>query len=281
LFPEIAVESWRGGTAELLTKAIGEYRGGVYAVDVFFSHDATFLILHQEGILARRPPEVTLPDGFPSELILDIGYAIRKTFFVIMYNTQQISAAAAPKTLEDLAKPEYRGRLVMPDFLTHTPTIYFLMQLRDIWGERKFWDWMRGVLANRPLWRPETLASAVAVEAGEGAITITVHTNVAVALGRRSPIEWVYLNPLMGWTTPITMASRPQNPNAARLFITFILNDGPRIMQQIGEWPPIIDRNAPVHTVLARIPADYKWLPNIIYPDDQRAAFVERIRAMM
>ncbi|MEM4362680.1 MAG: extracellular solute-binding protein [Candidatus Caldarchaeum sp.] len=280
-FPGIEVETWRGGTAELLSKVLGEYRGGVYAVDVLFGSDAPFVVLHREGVLARRPPEVVLPDGFPSELILDIGYAIRRIFFVLMYNTKLVSAEMAPKTIEDLAKPEWRGKISAADFTTHTPTIYFLMQLKEMWGEEKFWNWMKGLLANKPIWKSETLPAAVAVESGEAAVALTVHTNVAVALDRKAPVGWTWLNPLMGWSTPLTMAARPPHPNTAKLFIQFMLVDGVKTMQEIGEMPPLLNKDLPIHPVLQSIPPNLRWLPNKIYTDQEREAFVAEVKKLL
>ncbi|MCS7142250.1 MAG: ABC transporter substrate-binding protein [Aigarchaeota archaeon] len=280
-FPGIEIEFWRGTIGDLVVKMLSEYRGGVYYPDVVFGIDEGMTVLHREGVLTPRPPEVVLPENFSSDLILDIGYSVRRVFFVIMYNTQLVPSDRAPRSLEDLARPEWRNRLVLPDFTIHAPTIFYLMMVREMWGERKFWDWMRGVLANRPLWRASPLPAAVAVEVGEAAVCITFSSNIAPALSRRSPVDWVYLNPFTGSTTPITMASKALRPNAAKLFITYVVHEGGSVFQEIGDLPITIDPNFPVHPAITRIPPDLKWVPNKIYPDEERLRFVEAVRTLM
>ncbi|MDW8093391.1 MAG: ABC transporter substrate-binding protein, partial [Nitrososphaerota archaeon] len=174
-------------------------------------------------------------DDFPRELILDIGYAVRNVVWLISYNTRLVPADRAPTSWEDLARPEWRGRLVLPDFVNYWPVVmYLLIPLHELWGERKFWDWMRGVLANRPSWRSEVVPVQSAVEVGEAAVGITTHSTLPAPIARNAPVGWVWTNPMMGFSSCLSMASRPQNPNAARLFITYLVNEGGRVLQEVG-----------------------------------------------
>ena len=44
----------------------------------------------------------------------------------IVYNTSIVKPADAPKSLEDLVKPQYKGKVVFPDPSQHTTTAQWL-----------------------------------------------------------------------------------------------------------------------------------------------------------
>ncbi|MCS7142243.1 MAG: ABC transporter substrate-binding protein, partial [Aigarchaeota archaeon] len=242
----------------------------------------TMALFLREGIILSRPPTVSMPDDFPRELILDIGYAVRNVVWLISYNTRLVPPDRAPTSLEDLARPEWRGRLVLTDFITYWPVVmYLLIPLNQMWGEQKFWDWMRGVLANRPTWRSEPVPVMSAVEVGEAAVGLVVSSNLPPPISRNAPIAWVWINPMFGFSTPVSMASRAQNPNAARLFITYLVNEGGRVLQEVGEIPAVINPNYPTHTLVKSIPPNYKVQLGKILTDEELNKFTDRIRVVM
>ena len=89
--------------------------------DVFWSSEVFYTIrLGREGILASYVSDQTRnwPSDFVGTRQLWHGFALRAR--VIAYSTKRVSAEEAPKCLEDLLDPKWKGRLVMasPEFGT-------------------------------------------------------------------------------------------------------------------------------------------------------------------
>ncbi|MDW8092074.1 MAG: hypothetical protein RMJ06_00060, partial [Nitrososphaerota archaeon] len=72
-----------------------------------------------------------------------------------------------------------------------------------------------------------------------------------------------------------------QNPNAARLFITYLVNEGGRVLQEVGDIPAVINPEFPSHPLIRSIPPNYKLQLGKILSDEELNRFTERIRAVM
>ena len=55
----------------------------------------------------------------------------------MVYNKSALKPNEYPKSLEDLAKPLYKGKIVMPDPTQHTTTTQWLASLYKIMGKEK------------------------------------------------------------------------------------------------------------------------------------------------
>jgi ABC-type Fe3+ transport system substrate-binding protein len=44
----------------------------------------------------------------------------------VLYNTDLVPAADAPKTLDDLLHPKWKGKIALPDASRHTSTAQFV-----------------------------------------------------------------------------------------------------------------------------------------------------------
>jgi iron(III) transport system substrate-binding protein len=74
------------------------------------------------------------------------GYRSRR----ILFNTNKLSLASAPKSLEELTNSIWLGHIAMafPQFGT---TGAHLEALRQLWGDPAWQDWCRALIANKPL----------------------------------------------------------------------------------------------------------------------------------
>ena len=59
-----------------------------------------------------------------------------------------------PKSLEDLVKPQYKGKVVVPDPSQHTTTAQWLASLHKIMGKEKADKFIRDLAATKPLLVP-------------------------------------------------------------------------------------------------------------------------------
>src|SRR5439155_5197833 len=104
---------------------------------------------------------LTSARAFPKEVIdPNLGPSYRNTIIGIVFNAGIIKPADAPKSLEDLVKPQYKGKVVVPDASQHTTTAQWLASLHKVMGSKEKADkFIRDLAAAKPL-RVESLTPA-------------------------------------------------------------------------------------------------------------------------
>ena len=117
----IEAEYWRASATKVMDRALSEYRAGRPLFDVILTNDNPLQIMQKQGVFARY--ESPSAKDFPKDAIdPNLGARYRNVIIGIVYNKGVIKSADAPKSLEDLLKPQYKGKLVMPDPTQHTTT---------------------------------------------------------------------------------------------------------------------------------------------------------------
>jgi thiamine transport system substrate-binding protein len=120
--------------------------------DVFFGVDNTFLSRAlKEGIF--EPYESPLLDTIPSEFRLDSEHRALPVDYgevCINYDKEWFSShsIAVPRTLEELAQPEYEGLLAVENPYTSSPGLAFLLATAAHFGEDGFPAYWRSLKDN-------------------------------------------------------------------------------------------------------------------------------------
>ena len=126
----LQMEYWRGGSTEVLDRSCcAEFRVGKPIFDVVAMTGDHMHVLAKEGVFTKY--ESPSFKGFAKDA-LDPLLGARYRQRLVRRHLQQEPASRpseAPKTLEDVVKPEYRGKLVMPHPVNHTLTTQWLAQL--------------------------------------------------------------------------------------------------------------------------------------------------------
>jgi iron(III) transport system substrate-binding protein len=206
-------------------------------------------IIQKNGFLAKY--DSPSAHAFPKEVIdPNLGPSYRKTLIGIVYNTGIIKPADAPKSLEDLVKPQYKGKVVVPDASQHTTTAQWMANLHKVMGGKEKADkFIRDLAATKPLLVPSLTPAGERITTGETPIGIAFVKNVVFYGKKGVPMDYVRLGKFMGDGQSISLAAKPPHPNAGKAFIDFFLGDeGLRLMAGIGEfvtrkgiYPPIPD----------------------------------------
>jgi len=115
-YPFIKVDVVRGTVYPLMNRILNEAAAGNYLFDVVRQATLTIGLLIQRGLLQpyESPERVAYAAGWKDKQ----GYwtSTDDNYFVIGYNTRQVSAAEAPKDWDDLLAPKWRGKIGMdPD----------------------------------------------------------------------------------------------------------------------------------------------------------------------
>ena len=245
----LEVDYWREAANKVTDRVANESRAGRPLFDVVLTTDATMQIIQKNGFLAKY--DSPSAHAFPKEVIdPNLGPSYRKTLIGIVYNTGIIKPADAPKSLEDLTKPQYKGKVVIPDASQHTTTAQWMANLHKVMGGKEKADkFIRDLAATKPLLVPSLTPAGERITTGETPIGIAFVKNVVFYGKKGVPMDYVRLGKFMGDGQSISLAAKPLHPNAGKAFIDFFLGDeGLRLMAGIGEfvtrkgiYPPIPD----------------------------------------
>lgn len=243
------IEFWRASATKVMDRVLGEWRTGKPLYDVVLTTTPPMEFMYDAGALTRYDsPSAT---AFPKQVIHPkLGPQYRNAVIGILYHSGIIKPADAPKSLEDLLKPEYRGKLVMPDASQHTTTAQWLASLPKVMGGKERADkFIRDLAATRPMLVESLTPAGERVTTGETPIGIGFLKNVVFYGKKGVPIDYVRLGKFMGDGQAVALGAKAPHPNAGKAFIDyFIGEDGLKIMAGIGEfvtrkgiYPPIPD----------------------------------------
>ena len=245
----IPVDYFRAASNKTLDRVLTEARAGRTMSDVVLTNRGPMLLLKKENIFARYvspesenfPAELRDPDGMLSPVY-------RQVIVGILYNTQLVKPEEAPKSLDELLEPKWRGKWVMPDPSRHFTTTVWLRNLEELYGK----DWMgfvKRMAEARPILVESFIPSAQKVMSGEALAGITYVKYVHIFGKDGAPLDYVRLPKMLADGHHVGIQASAPHPNAARLFQDFFISrEGMEIMAKEGEfvtakgvYPPIKD----------------------------------------
>ncbi len=244
----IEVEYWRASATKVMDRAVTEYRAGKPLFDIILTNDNPMQLMQKQGIFAKY--DSPSAKEFTKESIdPNLGPRYRNVIIGIVYNKGIIKPADAPKSLEDLVKPQYRGKLVMPDPTQHTTTTQWVASLDKLMGKEKAEKYIRDLAAMKPILVESLLPAAERVSTGEMPIAIT-YVKYSYIFGQKgAPLDYVRLEKMMGDGHYLTLGSKAPHVNAGKAFIDYFLGqESMTIIAKMGEfvnrkgvYPPLPD----------------------------------------
>jgi iron(III) transport system substrate-binding protein len=245
----LEVEYWRAAANKVTDRVANESRSGRPLFDVVLTTKATMQLIQKDGFLSKY--DSPSAHAFPKQFLdPDLGPTYRNTIIGIVYNAGIIKPAEAPKSLEDLVKPQYKGKVVVPDPSQHTTTAQWMASLHKVMGSKEKADkFIRDLAATKPLLVSSLTPAGERITTGEAPIGIAFLKNVVFYGKKGVHLDYVRLGQFMGDGQSITLAAKPPHPNAGKAFLDFFLGEqGLRIMAEVGEfvtrkgiYPPLPD----------------------------------------
>jgi len=244
----IKVDYWRAAGATVLERASSERRANKVGYDLVLNNAGPMEILLAEGALAKY--DSPLAKNFPAEFQHpQLGPSYRMGIVGIVYNKSIISPDKAPKSLEDLLKPEYRGKLAFPDPQRGAVAIMWPMSLYKLIGKERADKYLRDLAATKPVIVEGVLPAAERVTTGETPVAIT-YLKYVIGFGQKgAPLDYVRQEKMLGHGHAIALSSRAAHPNAAKAFLDYFYSDESlKVMAKFGEfvtrkgiYPPLPD----------------------------------------
>ncbi|MFZ2648953.1 MAG: extracellular solute-binding protein [Burkholderiaceae bacterium] len=245
----IKIDYFRASSNKTLDRVLTEAHAGRTLSDVVITNSGPMQLLKKEKIFAKYvspesvnfPADLKDPDG-------ELSPIYRQVIVGILYNTKLVKPENAPRSLEDLLKPEWQGKFVMPDPSRHFTTGVWVRNLEKIYGK----DWLalaNKLAAAKPILAESFIPAAQKIVSGEASVGITYVKYVYIFGKDGAPLDYVRLPRMLADGHNVGIQAKAPNPNAARLFQDFLISaEGMKIIASEGEfvtakgvYPPIKD----------------------------------------
>ena len=229
-YPFVDVKLNRFGSGQIVARVLAEVRANKHLADILQTNSMGLHFLKKEGLLGNY---LSSEDrSFPSKF-KDQGYwtTTNMNVHVVAFNPKLVARDKLPKTFDDLLNPVWKGKMVL------APSEQWSALMFQIMGKEKAAKYMRELARQNVLIRPESYAMrAQLVAAGEAPMDIDSSLVPVTELKKRgAPIDWTTLGPVPVVTSAHALAARGPNPNAARLYLDYILSrEGQKVILNIG-----------------------------------------------
>ena len=234
-YPDIALRVERSGAERILQRVMQEYGSGIKQADVVESSDITsFIDWKARGWLAPFVPDDVARYWPADERDPDGCFAaFRAHLSVIAYNTRQVKADQAPKSLADLLLPQWRMRMVKAHPAYSGTVLTGTFAIVQALG----WPYFEALAKQRVMQVQSSTEPPKKVAQGERSVMADGNEYNAFFLREAGePIEIVYApegSPLVPGQAGV-MKDAP-HPNAARLFANFLFSqECQQLMGDVG-----------------------------------------------
>jgi iron(III) transport system substrate-binding protein len=214
-YPGIEVEAFKIFPGPAIERLITETRSGLHNVDIIDPNIAFLPLLFNRGLVEPYPYDKVFGID-PDRLLFDRrGIVIGHYDLPIAYNTGMV-APGAIKSWDDLLDARYAGKVLVE---AHA---YAFGILASKWGEEKTLDYIKRLLANRPVVINSPTATAEALAAGQGAVAIGAYAaRISLYKDQGAPVDWARVGPIPAQQVVSVPIKGGPHPNAGRLYAAF------------------------------------------------------------
>jgi iron(III) transport system substrate-binding protein len=221
-YPPIRVNVIRAGSGVLINRILNEARAQKGLFDVFNTNQESVLPLKKRGLLARyNSPEAAFYDD---DLKDKEGYwhAAYVIPWFLGYNTGMVKKDEVPKNYEELLLPKWKGRRIA---LGSDNGSLVLSGLIRVWGKEKAVRYFQQLAKQAPAIQAGAPSSRIQLlAAGEFPLTLASGNTLQTFVSKGAPVDWMALEPVFVQVNTIMLAAQSSHPNAAKLFIDFVLS---------------------------------------------------------
>jgi iron(III) transport system substrate-binding protein len=268
VYPDIKLEGYDLGGDDVLSKTIGEQQSGLFVGDVWFSSggaDIFGTVLPNEYAWRFVPSGLNVPEELTQPLLVS-----RFGTTILAYNSE-LNETCPVTNLWELTQPEWKGKVIIEDPLNDASTLSKLMTYVYHADEMKAayvelngsdpvldadtpdagWLWLKRFAQNNPVPQPggDEVDSAFATPGmTENYLAFTSYSNYPDVQDGNLAFE-----PCWG-TKPVTgvqnqsylaILNQATHPNAAKLFIRFVMEDGKDPWAKFGTYFALSDYEVP------------------------------------
>ena len=272
----IPVENYRGNDAQVETRLTTEKDAGQNLVDFVASESIYLDPLVPGGYLQKMPPE--LLNRVPDKWRDPKGYWAVFTLFpvTVIYNTQLVPASDAPKALQDLLDPKWKGKIAVSDPTLNLTFLRWFYVVQQQMGKDKAETFFKGLAAQSPTMFQSGLTTSTNINQGQFALGIGFMTHVLSVGGKNGHMDYMRQDPMPVGNGALAWASKPPHPNALLAVSDLFLSHD--YLQASGDLGYPIT----VPGIKSAIPGadslNYVQMPDL--PKDQADAFTQYLKGI-
>ena len=236
-YPGLKAASVHFSGAAIITRIDSESRAGKPLSDVVLSGQLGVLALIEKKVAARyRSPEREFyREGFKDKEGLWTAYMTN--VMVSAYNTRQVKKEEAPRAVEDLLKPRWKGKLTMDS----QSYVWFGTMLQYL-GEEAGLRFMKRLNEQNISHQRGRRLMTQLVAAGEFDMAVETNLNSVLTLSRQgAPLAFAPIQPYFLSPSLVFMSANAPRPFTAALFIDYLLSEE-------GQKAIVTTNRMPAHT---------------------------------
>jgi iron(III) transport system substrate-binding protein len=233
-YPSIKASFYRGTSDRVLQRITTESKAGRHTVDVFSAAGFQLQLLKENGLTAKYVPKEAsaYENGFKDAE----GHwvSVHSLLNSMAYNTNLVAANEAPKKIEDLLQPKWKGKIGID-----VGDAEWYANVQRIMGKDKARSFIKGLAAQKVGLRTGHNLIAQLTAAGEFHVILNTYAHIAARMKKQgAPIQWVFDEPVVTYVHPIAVARQAPHPTAGRLFMSFVLSEeGQKMLRDQGRIP--------------------------------------------
>jgi iron(III) transport system substrate-binding protein len=232
-FPGVKVAFTAVSASTLPSRLIAEARAGRVTLDAFRSGPENAKPLIDRDLLMTINPR-ELSGGQVRTQFNNRYFEISHHLSHFGYNTKLVTKAEAPKRYDDLLEGKWKGKITLDGRGGQ------IAHLQSIWGEEKFWQYVKALAGQSPIWARRVTDSMTKIVSGEAYIGNASYVAVQEFKAKGAPIEFLFLNPIRVQDRGVGILKGSPHPNAAKLFLAWLLSpEGVEAADKHGVGPVV------------------------------------------
>jgi iron(III) transport system substrate-binding protein len=222
-YPGIKVDVTKTTSQVAFQRVMQDIKSGEVQSDVFTSTDAShFIYLKEKGQLVKFAPDNATkvvpafqnidPDGY--------YYVTWASLAAIIYNTNKVKAAEAPKNWPDLLDPKWKDQVAVGSPSFSGMVGVWTLSLAKLYG----WDYFTKLNAQKPQVGRSIDDAVTVLNSGERMVALGSASTALRNAAKGNPIAVVYpTDGAVAVLAPSGVIKGAKNQNAGKLFVDFML----------------------------------------------------------
>ncbi len=267
--PEITVKVVRDSTGIVTAKLLAE-KDNPQADVVWGTAATSLLVCDQNGMLEGYAPKeldkVTAQFRDPANPPHWVGIKAWETGFCVNTVESEKQKLAVPKTMADLIKPEYMGKIVMPNPASSGTGFLTVSAILQTMGEEKGWQFLDKLHDNIALYTHSGSKPCKMAGAGEFPIGISFGYRGIIQKQKGEPVATVFPSDVCGWDVEANaLVKKAAIKPEAKVFLDWAL--GGEVMKMYAKVYPLtayptgvaIPEGYPADPFKILVKNDFQW----------------------
>lgn len=228
---------WQSHHQDYYVRVIAEAEAGRRTPDVISGSPANMLALEKAGLLekfdwvkvfGKEMPGVVDAVERTIPALHGMSLAHFDVIYTMVYNSKLISAAAVPRTLEDLLDSKWQRKLAVNSGGSPFTTLGIAI------GRERALEIASKLKANRPVFKRGAPGVVAAVAVGEAPLGYGYTTGAEVEKAKGAPIDWLPMNdyvPVLQQN--MTVLKSAKQPSLATLFVAWVVSEGMDLQEKL------------------------------------------------